>query len=165
MLSFSYPNLSSRHPIVLYRKHMVKCWKTASIKSVLWKNYDCVLGFVKKQRVWFWFCEKTSSMISKNGHFPIETNVNSIPLKCEKTTSMIYVLWKNNEYDLRFVKKQRLWFWFCEKTTIIISTLWKNHKHLFIFHNTFKMVKIMSMCTSMHLIVKNIAFVIEWWES
>ena len=115
MLSYSYPHVILTYlqailgyPIALYRKHMVKCWKTASIKSVLWKNYDCVLGFVKKQRVWFWFCEKTLSMISKNGHFPIETNVSFIPLKCEKTTSMIYVLWKNNDYDFGFVKKQQV---------------------------------------------------------
>ena len=29
---------------------------------------------------------------------------------CEKTMSMILVLWKNNEYDFGFVKKRRLWF-------------------------------------------------------
>ena len=99
---------------------MVKCWKTASIKSVLWKNYNYVLRFVKKQQVWFWFCEKTSSMISKNGRFPIETNVNYILPKCEKTASMIFILWKTNNYDFTFVKKQRVWFYFCEKTTSLI---------------------------------------------
>ena len=127
MLSYSYPHVILTYPqailgypIVLYKKCMVKSWKTASIKSVLWENHDYVLRFVKKQRVWIWFCEKTLSMISKNGHFPIETNVNSILPKCEKTASMIFILWKTNNYDFTFVKKQRVWFYFCEKTTRLI---------------------------------------------
>ena len=65
---------------------------------VLWKNKEYDFGFVKKRRVWF----------PKTVIFSIETHVNSIPLKCEKTTSMIYVLWKNNEYDFGFVKKKQV---------------------------------------------------------
>ena len=40
---------------------------------------------------------------------------------------------KNNEYDLRFAKKQQVWFTFCEKTTSMIYVLWKNNDYDFSF--------------------------------